>query len=257
MKFDKNVNRKEFLKLTGIAALLGVGGKTGFSLYASGQESAEDSTENKIRYGLLIDTKKCPPGCTDCIDVCHSKHNVPSHDSKKDEIKWIWKEPAKHLFPEDNWDLKPAKAKENPLLTLCNHCKNPPCVRVCPTQATFKRDDGIVMMDYHRCIGCRFCMAGCPYGSRSFNYKDPRKGLGEVNSDYPTRTIGVVEKCNFCAEKIGDGSAPHCVEKCTKGAIVFGDLNDPESEIRKAMENDHVLRRKAELGTEPSVMYKV
>jgi Fe-S-cluster-containing dehydrogenase component len=93
-----------------------------------------------------------------------------------------------------------------PFLVLCNHCENPPCVRACPTQATFKREsDGIVLMDFHRCIGCRFCMAACPYGSRSFNFRDPRPFIEEHQQSIPTRMKGVVEKCNFCAERLAVG----------------------------------------------------
>ncbi len=97
------------------------------------------------------------------------------------------------------------------LPVFCNHCENPPCVRVCPTKATFQRADGIVMMDYHRCIGCRLCMAACPYGARSMNYRDPRPFIAKINPDFPTRTKGVVEKCNFCEERLAKGMLPACV----------------------------------------------
>jgi len=251
----KKISRKEFLKLGSIATIFAAGGSSAVGLYASGSESAE-TDPTKTRWGLVIDSKKCKPGCTDCIDACHFEHNVPNHSDKKHEIKWIWKEPAKNLFSEFDYQLNQTYDKNHPLLTLCNHCKNPPCVKVCPTQATFKREsDGIVMMDYHRCIGCRFCMAGCPYGSRSFNYKDPRKGLTALNPAYPTRTTGVVEKCNFCSEIVGKGDLPHCVTNCNEGAITFGNLNDPESEVRKILAKHPSHRRKAELGTEPSVFY--
>ena len=105
-------------------------------------------------------------------------------------------------------------------------------MRVCPTKATFKRADGIVMMDYHRCIGCRFCMAACPYGSRSMNYRDPRPFIRKINPDFPTRTKGVVEKCNFCEERLARGILPACVVACKEKALVFGDLEDPRSDVR-------------------------
>ncbi len=97
---------------------------------------------------------------------------------------------------------------------LCNHCEEPSCVRVCPTKATFKRADGIVAMDYHRCIGCRYCMAACPFGSRSFNWGEPREylDLAKLNPEFPTRMRGVVEKCNFCVERLAVGKLPACVE---------------------------------------------
>ena len=144
------------------------------------------------------------------------------------------------------------------LMVLCNHCDNPPCVRVCPVQATFKRkEDGIVMMDFHRCIGCRCCMAACPYGSRSFNWFDPRTALAETNPDFPTRSKGVVEKCNFCAERLAKGLIPACVEACKEGALVFGDLEDPDSEVRAVLREHYTIRRKPELGTRPQVYYIV
>ncbi len=144
------------------------------------------------------------------------------------------------------------------LLTLCNHCDNPPCVRVCPTQATFSRDDGIVLMDFHRCIGCRFCMAGCPYGARSFNYHNPRNFLNEdeLSHDFPTREKGVVEKCEFCAHLLDQGERPACVE-AAEGVLYFGDLNDPESEVRKVLRDRYSLVRKPKLGTEPQVYYLI
>jgi molybdopterin-containing oxidoreductase family iron-sulfur binding subunit len=142
---------------------------------------------------------------------------------------------------------------------MCNHCERPSCVRVCPTQATWKRKDGIVMMDQHRCIGCRYCMAACPYGSRSFNFVDPRPTLQKsgINPGYPTRTRGVVEKCSFCAERLARGKLPACVEACPVKALVFGDLNDPESEVARLLEEKYTIRRKPGLGTNPHVFYLV
>jgi molybdopterin-containing oxidoreductase family iron-sulfur binding subunit len=144
---------------------------------------------------------------------------------------------------------------------LCNHCERPPCVRVCPTQATFKNDDGIVAMDQHQCIGCRYCLAACPYGARSFNWTDPRPFIKEINDDFPTRTKGVVEKCNLCAERLARGELPACVEACRRvagpGANVFGDLADPESEVSNLLRTTNTIRRKPSLGTAPNVFYVV
>jgi Fe-S-cluster-containing dehydrogenase component len=142
---------------------------------------------------------------------------------------------------------------------LCNHCQNPPCVRVCPTKATYQRPDGIVMMDFHRCIGCRFCMAGCPYGSRSFNWRDPRGGLPAKmpNPAYPTRMKGVVEKCTFCSELLDKGEPPACVEACTEKLLAFGDLHDPATAVRALLKEHYTIRRKPNLGTQPQVYYIV
>jgi Fe-S-cluster-containing dehydrogenase component len=131
-------------------------------------------------------------------------------------------------------------------------------VRVCPTQATWKREkDGIVMMDWHRCIGCRYCMAACPYGSRSFNWRDPRPDIAEPNTGYPTRTKGVVEKCTFCDARLAKGKLPACVEACPQKAMTFGDLDDAGSNVRQLLKEQYAIRRKPELGTEPEIFYIV
>jgi len=151
--------------------------------------------------------------------------------------------------------------KEMPFMVLCNHCDNPPCVRVCPTKATFKLPDGITMQDMHRCIGCRFCMAACPYGSRSFNWVDPRTASNlrpdVPNREYPTRSKGVVEKCTFCSERLQAGKLPACVEAAPAGGILFGDMEDPNSDVRKIVTNKYTIRRKPDLGTGPAVYYLI
>ncbi len=203
-----------------------------------------------------------------CIEACHRVHNVPNVGTIKEEIKWIWKETYDHAFPGQEDEFLSPEIKHMPFLVLCNHCDNPPCVRVCPTKATFKREsDGIVMMDMHRCIGCRFCMAACPYGARSFNYRDPRPFLDKEkeNLEFPTRMRGVVEKCTFCYERLAKGLIPACVEasqEITKKAgrepgLIFGDLEDPNSEVRRVLSARYSFRRKPELGTHPSVYYLI
>jgi len=258
MNGDEKVSRKEFLKLSGVAAIFGLGGPLAFEILAAGEYSAENDLAGTIRYGMVVDMRKCKEGCNDCAAACHFKHNVPDHKSKKIEVKWLWKEPAKHLFQDRDYAIEADVSPDKPFLTLCNHCKHPSCVRVCPTQATWKRkEDGIVMMDFHRCIGCRFCMAACPYGSRSFNYAEPRPAIAKLNPGFPTRTRGVVEKCSFCAELAGTGEKPYCVSSCKEGALTFGNLNDPGSEVRKLLRENPSMKRKAGLGTEPSVFYLV
>jgi molybdopterin-containing oxidoreductase family iron-sulfur binding subunit len=211
---------------------------------------------------MVVDTtkRKGPGDWQDAVEACHKIHNVPHFNNVKEEIKWIWEEPFANAFPENEYAHLPGDFERRNFPVLCNHCENPPCVRVCPTKATFKRpQDGIVMMDYHRCIGCRFCMAACPYGSRSFNWSDPRLALDmdAINREFPTRGKGVVEKCNFCAERLAKGLQPACVEACKDGALVFGDLNDPASEVRRILDKRFAIRRKPSLGTGPSVYYVV
>jgi Fe-S-cluster-containing dehydrogenase component len=209
------------------------------------------------RWGMVVSLSACSKkkGCTDCIEACHRIHNVPSFGNPKDEVKWIWTAPFKEVFPDQSSGFSGRALEDTPLLVLCNHCENPPCVTVCPTKATFKRSDGIVMMDFHRCIGCRYCMAACPYGARSFNWRDPRPFIKEVSQDFPTRTKGVVEKCNFCEERLVRGLLPACVEACKEKALIFGDLNREGSEIRKTLDGRFSMQRKPHLGTGPKVFY--
>jgi molybdopterin-containing oxidoreductase family iron-sulfur binding subunit len=135
------------------------------------------------------------------------------------------------------------------------HCDHPPCTKVCPVGATTIGEDGIVAQIYARCIGCRFCMAACPYGSRSFNFHDPRRSLKAVKPGFPTRTLGVVEKCNFCVERVSEGLEPACVVACTKKAMAFGDLNDKDSPASVALRAAYSITRKPTLGTGPEVYY--
>jgi molybdopterin-containing oxidoreductase family iron-sulfur binding subunit len=207
------------------------------------------------RYGMIVSVFGCAKkeGCTACIDACRRVHNVPDIPDRRREIKWIWTSPFEALFPEQPVYAQQLRGRRT--LALCNHCEDPPCVAVCPTKATFKRDDGIVVMDYHRCIGCRYCMAACPYGARSFNWCDPRPFIHTIDKGYPTRTKGVVEKCDFCEERLLRGLQPACVDACADNCLAFGDLNDEDSNVRKLLASRPALRRKPELGTRPKVFY--
>lgn len=272
--------RRNFLKVAGATALAGITAPAVVKLTASdvmaSTEHAAPAAEGHgaatghgeveapqgVRLGLVIDMRKLygkPELMDKIINACHKVHNVPHYDNKKDEIKWIWKMPFENVFPEHSSYHESDLSKENEYFALCNHCDEPPCVRVCPTKATFKIEaTGIIAMDFHRCIGCRFCMMGCPYGARSFNWFDPRPHIKEYNADFPTRMRGVVEKCNFCGERLALGLEPACVEAAKEvGALTFGDLNDPESEIRKVLAENHTIQRKPSLGTKPSVFYIV
>ena len=260
-------SRRRFLKLAGVSALGIAGGKPVLDAFA--KESGHAAPQPEVRKGdkalaakqwaMVIDIRKLDSRelVEKITEACHHTHNVPTLKNKNHEIKWIWETEYKHAFPHKAARFMDEHLEHAPILVLCNHCENPPCVRACPTKATFKREsDGIVMMDFHRCIGCRFCMAACPYGSRSFNFRDPRPFLTETNKQFPTRMKGVVEKCNFCAERLAVGKLPACVE-VSEGAIVFGDLYDPASEVRELIRTNYTIRRKQYLGTEPAVYYIV
>ena len=249
------ITRNRFLRITGIAALA-VAGRKLARLFGGPDGAAAASPP--VRWAMVIDTQKClkKAGCIDCIAACHKVHNVPEIKDRAHEIKWVWKEPFKQAFPAQETAYTEEAYKGKPFPVLCNHCDNPPCVRVCPTKATWKREDGLVMMDWHRCIGCRYCMAACPYGSRSFNWVDPRPHLRRIDIEFPMRTKGVVEKCTFCAERLARGQAPACVQACKEQkALVFGNLADPDSDVSRLVRSRFTLRRKPGLGTNPEVYY--
>ncbi len=252
------VSRRKFLGIGG-ACVLGLGVAPLIDALASGKSkyTADANALSAKKWGMVIDMSKCVDGCEDCINACHFTHNVPTIGNSKEEVKWLWTEPFDSTFPYQKHEYMDAATRKQPFLVLCNHCDNPSCVRVCPTKATFKRADGIVVMDYHRCIGCRYCMAACPYGARSFNFKDPKPLIKEVNPQYPARTKGVVEKCNFCDERLAVGLSPACVDACPNGALVFGDLENANSDLRKLLGSNYNIQRKPKLGTKPKVYYIV
>ncbi|MFZ5765992.1 MAG: sulfate reduction electron transfer complex DsrMKJOP subunit DsrO [Thermodesulfobacteriota bacterium] len=275
-------SRRTFLKIAGISAVAGVAAPAALNMLmnknaqasaggghgapaAGGHGGHGEPVPTGKRYGLVIDARKFheTPGLAEkCIEACHTYHNVPDFGNKKDEIKWIWQEPFINTFPDESHYKKDEQILAMKFLVTCNHCDNPPCVRACPTKATFRNEDGVVMMDFHRCIGCRFCMAACPYGSRSFNWRDPRGSqdgvpfIKNLEPKFPTRMRGVVEKCSFCAHRLAHNQLPLCVEACgdTK-AMVFGDMNDPNSEVSQVLRSRFTIQRKPSLGTKPSVFY--
>jgi Fe-S-cluster-containing dehydrogenase component len=254
------MRRRSFLKIAGLS-LAGAGGLPVVKALVPGErtEPGPAALRGK-RWAMVVDMRKCnaKPGCKVCIEACHRAHNVPAVKDPRHEVKWLWKEQLENVFPERVTPYLPAEVKARPTMVLCNHCDNPPCVRVCPTEATWRRPDGIVMMDEHRCIGCRYCITGCPYGARSFNFEDPRLSLQGEPTDYPTRTKGVVEKCTFCTERLAEGRPPACVEACQAidvGALVFGDAADPGSAVSALLRGNDLARRKPSLGTSPHVFY--
>jgi len=238
------ISRQTFLRIGGLSCLAAAARRVARAV-------------SRPRWGMVVDISKCRKleGCTRCVAACHQVHNVPAMPDRRHEVRWIWKEPFVHAFRGQDDEYSPLRAA--PALVFCNHCENPPCVRVCPTQATWKREDGIVAMDWHRCVGCRYCMAACPYGSRSFNWSDPRRHIALPNPEFPTRAKGVVEKCTFCTERLAAGREPACAEACPEKALVFGDLADPRSPIRTLLGSSRHIRRRPELGTGPQVYYIV
>lgn len=259
-----SINRRQFLRKAGMITALGLGSSfiiSGFRKKEIAEAAGYIKTGEDLpakRWAMVVDMSKIKAEADQnrIIEACHSIHNVPDMPQTKDEIKWIWKDDYYHTFAGGFNEYLDDHVIHSPFMVLCNHCDNPPCVRACPTQSTFKRPDGIVAMDFHRCIGCRFCMAACPFNARSFNFRDPRPYINEISSEYPTRTKGVVEKCDFCSERLAEGLEPACVE-ASNGGLIFGDLDDPDSEVRQIISKKFTIRRKPELGTQPSIYYLV
>ncbi len=252
------ITRKDFLRLTGLA-LVAAGAKQVMHAVGEGAASARTTAGKAVRWGMVVDLQKCreKDGCNACIRACNAAHNIPQITDPAHEVKWVWTEPFATVFPSAQSGYAQQNYAGVMVPLMCNHCADAPCTRVCPTQATWKREDGIVMMDWHRCIGCRYCIAACPYGSRSFNWQDPGPQIASINPDFPTRTKGVVEKCNFCEERLARGQRPACVDACPQGTFTFGNLADPDSEPRQLLRSRFAVQREPELGTGPSVYYLV
>jgi len=222
-----------------------------------------------VLFGYGLDLSRCN-GNRRCVTACVAENNQSRANpdgGHNNPIQWIT------VFQMDNdkgVDLDSATAYYEDASVpaegkfyfpvQCQHCENPPCVKVCPVQATWKEKDGIVVIDYDWCIGCRCCMSACPYGARHFNWCEPNLPAEEINPKMHVlgnrpRMRGVVEKCTFCIQRTREGLYPACHEACPTGARVFGNLLDPDSEIRQLMESKRVFLLKAELNTRPSFFY--
>jgi tetrathionate reductase subunit B len=238
-----NLDRRDFLTKSsiGLAGLAIAPGMLLFDL-AHGRQLSEPVT-NKVRWGMLIDNNKCESGCNDCVTACNTENGL-SGGTKPTDSQWIRKVQLKDTFT----------GRVSSLPMMCQHCENPPCVDVCPTQASFKRADGIVLVDKHICIGCRYCVMACPYQARSFVHEV----ITDQKSDVP-RGKGTVESCTMCVQRIDKGETTACAEACTKAghnAILFGDLNDPQSEISKRIHAVASTQIRADLGLNTGVRYE-
>lgn len=220
------------------------------------------------KWGMVIDLDKCT-GCGDCVAACKLENNVAivsaeeAHRSRS--LAWM------EMITTYEGEYPDIRVHRRP--RLCVHCDNPPCTRVCPVHATYLNEEGLVGQVYHRCIGCRYCMVACPYTAKVFNWFEPEWPEGFENCHNPDvslRMAGVVEKCSFCSHRltkvkeqaaieereIEDGEyTPACAESCPADAIVFGDLEDRESQVFALAESTRASREMEDLGTEPKVYY--
>jgi molybdopterin-containing oxidoreductase family iron-sulfur binding subunit len=224
---------------------------------------AATRVERMFRYGMVIDTRRCV-GCRACVVACKAENKTPPGVSYNVVIE----------DTRDSLDDKPLF-----LTKPCFHCEDPPCTDVCPVSATFKRErDGIVVIDYDRCIGCRYCITACPYGARTFDFGEeyaaseedtpwaavPSPEYGQYRErGHEQSPIGNVRKCTFCLHLQDEegrydqaaGRWPACAKTCTGHAIHFGDFNDRNSEVSRLVRERQAIRLKEELGTEPNVYY--
>ena len=204
----------------------------------------DEAVTGSVRWGMLIDTNKCEDGCTDCVDACNTEHGLTGHGRPETDAQYIRKVTLREI----------STGHELSLPMMCQHCEQPPCVDVCPTGASFKRKDGIVLVDKHICIGCRYCMMACPYKARSFVHEE----LKNQTLSAP-RGKGTVESCTMCVHRVDRDGTPACVEACSKGkhdAMIFGDLNDPNSRISKALKKYGGKQIRPDLNLNTGVRYQ-
>jgi len=220
------------------------------------------------RWGMVIDLDKCT-GCGACVTACKQENNIPQVSPEQAEegraMSWM------DIVVEVEGEFPDVKVKYMP--RPCMHCDKPPCTKVCPVHATYLSEDGVVAQIYPRCIGCRYCMAACPYTVKYFNWYEPEwpEGMEKAhNPDVSLRPSGVVEKCTFCSHRIQKGSeqaategrdlldsdvVPACGESCPADAIYFGDFDNPNSLVAELAKNERAFRLQEDLGTEPKVYY--
>jgi tetrathionate reductase subunit B len=236
--------RRGFLG-TAAAALGGIALAPGIQLIEVARAATPAAGANPaVRWGLLIDTTKCAEGCDACVTACSTENGLQV-DARATTPQWIRKVEIKEI----------RTGRQASVPVMCQHCAEPPCVDVCPTGASFKRADGIVLVDRHSCIGCRYCMMACPYQARSFVHEP----LTDQKPDVP-RGKGCVESCTLCVHRIDRGETmTACAEACAKAghhAILFGDLNDPGSAIARRVREIRSTQLRADLGLDPGVRYE-
>ncbi|MBI2979916.1 MAG: 4Fe-4S dicluster domain-containing protein [Chloroflexi bacterium] len=275
----RRIGRKEFIKYGGGLIGLGLLGKfarpslafTGVkeTKWQAGKEASKrvdgagTVADEHNKFAMVIDVGACI-GCRTCQWACKKENNIPDTVSPP----WIEVFEVKsdvsvtgHPSPQDLKKGATTSYTEAPLKgrwylpVQCNHCDNPPCVKACPVGATYKTKDGIVVMDYDRCIGCRLCVVACPYNARRFNWWQAEIPADETNPLVPVRPLGVVEKCTFCIHRTRRGQLPRCVEVCPVRARHFGNIRNPESEVYKLLEANLGFRLLEEISTEPSIWY--
>ena len=240
--------RRRFLVRAGIMAGAALASGLAMIPLARARRSRElhEPVSGDVRYGILVDAGKCARDCDACVRACGDEHGLEPVHGPATDPRWIHKVTLRDR----------ATGRISTLPLMCQHCTDPPCVDVCPTGASFRRADGIVLVDKHTCIGCRYCVMACPFQARAFVHEavaNPRP--------WSPRGKGTVESCNLCVHRVdgGDGREPACVEACAEAghrALVFGDLNDPESPVSKALARGASAELRPDFGLDTGVRYR-
>jgi molybdopterin-containing oxidoreductase family iron-sulfur binding subunit len=238
-------SRRRFLATTGAAVALGLAAGVRVIEFPSARAES-GAVSGGQRWGLLIDSSRCASGCSACVQACNDEHGISGHGRPRSDAQWIRKVTLRDK----------ESGRETSLPLMCQHCEHPPCVDVCPTGASFRRADGIVLVDKHICIGCRYCMLACPFKARSFVHEK----LSDQKPWSP-RGKGTVESCNLCVHRIdeGKGRPPACAEACRReghSAILFGDLSDPASGIAAALAEHESQQLRADMRLNTGVRYR-
>lgn len=249
-----NQSRRDFLgAAAGLSAAAVAPGMMLHTLNAEASAVPSSRVSDAHRWGILVDTSKCADGCTACVEACDQENglNLQSQPLGDDELKWQ-NQRATWIRKVKLQDNLTGQVTNLPL--MCQHCEHPPCVDVCPTGASFKRADGIVMVDRHTCIGCRYCMMACPYKARSFIHEQVDQKLTRA-----PRGKGCVESCNLCAHRLDTGDiSTACADACSAEghqALVFGDLKDPTGPLRQALAKKPNRQIRQDLGLNTGVRY--
>ncbi len=242
---DFDNSRRQFLGALGAGTAVTVLPLVALQSVEVQARPAEEPVSAKHRWGLVIDTARCADGCKACVEACNEEHGLTGFGRPETDAQWIRKVKLR--------DKLTGHVDTLPL--MCQHCEHPPCVDVCPTGASFRRADGIVLVDRHTCIGCRYCMMACPYKARSFVHEVLTEQLVHA-----PRGKGCVESCTLCVHKVdaGEGTTA-CAEACAREghrAILFGDLNDPESAIARRMKERPTRQLRADLELNTGVRYE-
>jgi molybdopterin-containing oxidoreductase family iron-sulfur binding subunit len=235
------ISRRDFLRSG--AAVASATLAPGVTLIAFGGTEAAARADAGKRWGLLIDANRCSADCSACVSACSAENGWADTGNPDTDAQWIRKVTLTNR----------ATGRETTMPVMCQHCADAPCVDVCPTGASMKRADGIVLVDKHICIGCRYCMMACPFKARSFVH-EPVTG----QKTHAPRGQGTVESCTLCVHRVDAGGTPACVEACAAtghNAILFGDLMDPTSEIAKRLAEYPSAALRPDLGLGAGVRY--